>query len=52
MRNTAMVSPPFGGQEKCLFLGKRRPLCRPDTMEGKPMGGERPADYKRQNIGF
>ena len=35
MRNTAMVSPPFGGLEKYSFLGKRRPLRHSDTPEGK-----------------
>ena len=28
---TAMLSPPFGGSEKCLFWGKRWSLCRLDT---------------------
>lgn len=38
MRNTAMLSPPFGGLEKCLFLRKRQPLRRPDALEGKTYG--------------
>lgn len=44
MRNTAMVSPPFGGWEKCSFLGERRYLCRPDTPERKT--------YKRRPSGW
>ena len=35
MRNTAMVSPPFGGWEKCWFSGKRQPLRRTDASQGK-----------------
>ena len=52
MRNTAIVSPPFGGLEKCLFLGKRRPLCRLDAPEGKNYGRGLWADCGRKNIGF
>lgn len=38
MRNTAIISPPFGGLKKCSFLGKRRSLCRPDAPERKTYG--------------
>lgn len=47
-----MLSPPFGGLQKCSFLGERQPICRPDTMEGKNYGRGLWADCGRKNIGF
>ena len=47
-----MLSPPFGGLEKCLFSWKRWPLCLSDTQRGKPIGGGISDDCGRKNIKF
>ena len=52
MRNTAMVSPPFGGQKSVRFREKDSLYADQIPRRGKPMGGGLPADCGEKNIGF
>lgn len=52
MRNTAMVSPPFGGQKSVDFRGKRSLYVARTLWRGKPMGSDLSADCGRKNMGF
>lgn len=52
MRNTAMLSPPFGGLKKCSFGGKVGLYTARIPRRGKPMGGGLSADCGQKNMGF
>lgn len=52
MRNTAMISPPFGGLKSVRFRGKDGLYATRIPRRGKPMDGGLPANYSGENIGF
>lgn len=52
MRNTAMVSPPFGGLKKCSFWEKYGLYATRIHWRGNPMGGGLLADCERKSMGF
>lgn len=52
MRNTAMVSPPFGGLKSVCFRGKDGLYASQIPQRGKPIGGGLSDDCGRKNIKF
>ena len=52
MRNTAMLSPPFGGLKSVRFGEKSASIPLGYPAGGKPMGGGLSADCGQKNMGF